>query len=127
MKVYVITKGCYSDYHICCVTTDKEKAEVLAKKFSSRHDSADVEEYDTEEWEAGVDRDLYIITFDERGYAIHVGEGGSFDYSDPDRQVYRAYGNKNHLRVEVLAKDTTGAIKIAAEKRAKYLAEQAGL
>lgn len=28
-KVYVITKGCYSDYHICAVTLDKEKAERL--------------------------------------------------------------------------------------------------
>jgi hypothetical protein len=127
MKVYAITKGCYSDYHICCVTTDKEKAEVLAKKFSSRYDPADVEEYDTEEWEAGVDRDRYIITFDERGNVVHVEEGGSFDYGVPDNRVYRAHGNKNHLHAEVLAKDTTGAVKIAAEKRAKYLAEQAGL
>lgn len=31
MKVYVITKGIYSDYHICAVAMDEEKAKVLGK------------------------------------------------------------------------------------------------
>ena len=30
--VYVITSGCYSDYHICAVSLDLKKAEML-KKF----------------------------------------------------------------------------------------------
>ena len=33
--VYVIAKGCYSDYHICAVTLDKEKAERLCKLFDN--------------------------------------------------------------------------------------------
>lgn len=28
-KAYVITKGTYSDYHICAVTLDKSRAEKL--------------------------------------------------------------------------------------------------
>ena len=49
MKVYVITQGCYSDYHICAVATDEEKAKLLKKYYSCRDDIAEIEEYDTEE------------------------------------------------------------------------------
>lgn len=48
MKVYVITEGNYSDYHICTVTTNKERAEKLVKIFSDNWDDAKIEEYDTE-------------------------------------------------------------------------------
>lgn len=34
MEIYVITKGTYSDYHICALTLDKEKAECLKKIYS---------------------------------------------------------------------------------------------
>ena len=35
MKAYIITKGEYSDYHICAVTLDKDKAEQLKKLFTN--------------------------------------------------------------------------------------------
>lgn len=50
MKVYVITKGDYSDYHICGVSLDKEEAELIAEKCSTSYDEASVETYDTEEF-----------------------------------------------------------------------------
>lgn len=34
MKIYIITKGDYSDYHICNVTTDYEKAKRYKKAYS---------------------------------------------------------------------------------------------
>lgn len=36
VKIYVITKGEYSDYHICTVATDYAKAQILQKKFSDK-------------------------------------------------------------------------------------------
>ena len=32
--VYVITKGQYSDYHICAVTMDKDRAERMRKLYN---------------------------------------------------------------------------------------------
>ena len=45
MKVYVVTKGEYSDYHICCVCLDRETAERRARLFDSIYisDKAQVE------------------------------------------------------------------------------------
>lgn len=46
-KVYVVTKGSYSDYHICRIFLDKKKAEKYKESISdSSYDGkADVEEY----------------------------------------------------------------------------------
>ena len=46
MKVYVVTAGSYSDYHIAKVFTDKDKAEEYREWL---YDSNDVEEYETED------------------------------------------------------------------------------
>lgn len=46
MKVYIVTAGSYSDYHIEKVFTDKDKAEEFAKWC---YDSNGVDEYDTED------------------------------------------------------------------------------
>lgn len=49
MKIYIVTQGCYSDYGIKKVFTDKAKAELYAKlKTTSGWDGdCRVEEYDT--------------------------------------------------------------------------------
>lgn len=46
MKIYVVTSGCYSDYHIEKVFTDKTKATEYAEWLE---DSNDIEEYETED------------------------------------------------------------------------------
>lgn len=46
MKIYIVTSGCYSDYGIDKVFTDKQKAEEYAEWLE---DSNDVEEYETDD------------------------------------------------------------------------------
>lgn len=48
MIVYVITKGCYSDYHVCGVAIDRQAANRLKKLYSDSVEEAYIEEYDTE-------------------------------------------------------------------------------
>lgn len=43
MKIYVITRGTYSDYHIVTIFTDKHKAELYLKYYNY----CNLEEYDT--------------------------------------------------------------------------------
>lgn len=43
MKIYAITKGTYSDYHICALTVNKEKAEHLKKLYTDEYDEAFIE------------------------------------------------------------------------------------
>ena len=49
MKVYVLTSGEYSNYHIVGVLLDEEQARIAAEVMSDRHDDVEVETYDTDE------------------------------------------------------------------------------
>ena len=73
MKVYVVTQGSYSDYHIEQVFLEREKAELYCKLHdtSGWGDHPELEEYDTyddfvEEEKKSI-KYLYSFKLDERG------------------------------------------------------------
>ena len=127
-KIYVVTQGNYSDYHIVAVTLDKEIAEKIAAKFSNDWGECDVEEYGDAEL---MLKPAWTIRFDKAGNVCDTDECDS-DYSYhrigevyENKSIY--YGGNYHISATVAADDLESAIKIAAEKRAKYLAEKLGL
>lgn len=130
MKIYVITKGEYSDYHICAVTESKEKAEMLREVFSRNeyeYDKAKIEEYDTEN--PDIEKILYPmweIVFNGNGSVKSIDEV-TYGVDRYREEIYDQYYVKNGVFVALFAKDKESAIKIAAERRAKYLAEKQGL
>jgi hypothetical protein len=58
MKIYVITQGEYSDYHICAVTDDKERAKKLQLIYSDSYNAAEIEEYNTDDYD-----DSYVKSY----------------------------------------------------------------
>lgn len=63
MKIYVITQGKYSEYHIVAATTDKTKAKNLQKIFDSRGDdfySSHIEEYEDGAYKSVNDKGYLI-------------------------------------------------------------------
>lgn len=124
-KIYVITQGVYSDYHIVAATTDYELAKKIAAKFTTRYDDCEIEEYDDAEV---MLRPAYRIYFDASGNVDSTDEcKDAYDYSGIGKCNEYGYGFNSKMRVTVSADDPESAIKIAAEKRAKYLAEKLGL
>lgn len=127
MKVYVITRGSYSEYHICAVTTDPEEAEKLAKIYSDRYDTAEVEEYDTEEhqdWLCG--RVPYEVIFWRSHQTPHLSLLAPSAAFTPGVKVDPRLGSVE-MKVLLYAPDAETALKIAQDKRAEYLAQQAGI
>lgn len=126
MTVYVITRGEYSDYHICAVTLDAEKAYKLAKMYSSRYDAANVETWETVT-EADVNalngRRQYYVNFNSDGSADVIRN--NWDYKDFSESVIE--DESGYFSVRLYAKDEEAAIKIAAERRAKCLAKKEGI
>ena len=61
MKIYVVTRGCYSDYRIIAVFESKEKAEHYAK-YHSDYDSCIVEVYDTEDTQYQISAGYIKVT-----------------------------------------------------------------
>lgn len=125
MKVYVITLGCYSDYHICSVTLDKEQAEMLREKYSSEYDSAEIETYDTDDNNLILKcGNVYSCWYLKEDSQIIINPS-TFSYFRPeDLEVCTARAG---YRTHVLADSEEDALKIASDKFAKYRAEKMGL
>lgn len=123
MKVYVITKGAYSAYHICAVAADYEKACILQKKFSTKYDTAEIEEFDTEDFnDIFTKKNLYNVWFGSNGNVREVFEE-ELDYFDPEDNPVRVL-KSGMVAVYVFAFDKESAVKIAAEKRAMELSKR---
>lgn len=67
-KVYVVTEGCYSDYHIEAIFSDKNKADIHAALLNSTpgRDGAEVEEYELDDVE--IDTNKKVIHYAVVGY-----------------------------------------------------------
>lgn len=125
MKIYVVTKGCYSDYHIVAATLDKDVAEAIRAKFDGNGiwDEATIEEFEDAEI---MLKSLWSVTFSPNGLLESVEDASDSEYN---------YENVNKCRTlkdgrvwVYISADTAGAaVKIAAEKRAEFLAQREGI
>ena len=115
MKIYAITKGAYSDYHIIALTIDKNKAERLRDMYSGEYDVAVIQEYD--------DGDIEISElhwhYDAYDDSIEKISRDSPDWSMGEYATnYEAY---------VIAPDADHARKKAQDLIAAHRALRAGL
>lgn len=120
MKVYVVTQGRYSDYHIIGVTLDKKLAEKAAE-FNMKYGrysntEAYIEEWETDDFHSSALTCVFEVDFDENGNIIDCEENHW-----ADEEFTRA------SMVIVRAKDEEHAKKIAIDRRAMYLAAKEGI
>lgn len=122
MKIYAVTAGSYSDYHIVALTTNKERAEHIAKIYGKNrwHDTAEVEEYEDAE---SVDYKIYWrVTFDnEHNFEkAEFAEGlGVEEINAMEEKMPIIYGTGKY-RFTVTADDEEHAKKIAFDLMAEY-------
>ena len=130
MKIYVVTQGIYSDYHICGVAVNRKTAEKIAKyvdSFGSSYHSANIEEYETDAWRNVVNEGaMYEVrkTSKEKLYVDKQEYDVEELYKNRNKVVCTA--NKT-LVTNVIASDEGHALKIATDLFAKYEAEEEGL
>ena len=129
--IYVITRGSYSDYHICAVASTQERAEQLQKMYSRYDEMADIEEYKidvpSDEYFTENPTPYWKIEFNENGSLINAE---SF-YDSPNLPIKikeKCWSFNAPLTIINIQADTQEkAMKIAYDKRAQYLAEKFGL
>ena len=122
MKIYVVTQGEYSAYHIVGVTLDRQKAERWVELYNDSagkyDDDAQVEEYESDSFGANG---LYLwqvdSEFGEINCRVFYGCGPEWNYTMSD----------GDFRVTVMAKDRDHAIKAAYDKVAMLRAEREGI
>ena len=131
MKVYVVTAGEYSDYHIECVTLSYETAEEYIKRRSGDFygDSFEIEKYDTDDLDGYLaDKRSCWIVWKIKG---RISSQQLTDVGLPDcgyrwgcvqRMLYNG-----RIFVNVKAETQKKAEKIAEDLFTKYEAEKAGI
>lgn len=123
-NIYVVTKGSYSDYHIITATTDEKLAYEIAKKFSDKYEEADVEIYEDAEI---MLKPLYRVEFDKNGNIYDVSDESHNGYLYRKANKYQSNIWCPSGYIYVTANNADHAVKIANEKRAEYLAREAGI
>lgn len=124
-EIYVVTKGCYSDYHIIAATTNKTAADEIARKMSTDWEAAQVEVFsDAKEY---YKKNFYNVRFDKYGHVKDIVDCDTCD-------LEYTFDSGNYLQefsfgtnVIVNADSADQAIKIACDTLAKHLAEKIGL
>ena len=124
MKVYVITKGSYSGYHICGVSLDKEEAKKIEELVTPDWEDGMVEEYDTESFspflQGGKLYRVRLIENDE----IEVNEDADYEYSIGILNKVKPMFHDGWYYVYVLAKDEDHARQIGADIMFQYKYEK---
>lgn len=126
--ICVITKGTYSDYHICAVATNRERAEELKRMYSDRYNDAEIEEFEenvpSNEFYTLNPCTYWEINFNSDGTSY--GPSIYFDKPNLNIQVQKSWNN-SIMVINITADSAETAFKIARDERAKYLAQQFGL
>lgn len=128
MKVYVITEGDYSDYHIVGVTLDWKKAEAYCRVARSDLYAPEVEEFDTDLFDSIESRKPYSVIMYNDGRV--EAEEFDFEYSyeiAARHEVQRlGYNLDDNWIVHVLAEDEAHARKIGIDyiMQAKYMEQE---
>lgn len=130
MKVYIVTDGEYSDYHIEAVFDDRKKAELHA----ALHNCNCVEEYDVNDCKIEGNTKYYVVHY------IEEGRGGELYVDNIRYSTKREHGIETHrrseffgstirlmIRVSLEEHNEERALKIAQDMYAMYKAAKEGL
>lgn len=124
MKVYVITKGAYSDYHICGVSLDKKTAEQIAERLTTEWGDAEVETYDTEEYsqvlKGGNAYRIRLLEDDK----VEVSEDADLEWCMPYINKVEKMWKNLGIYTFVIAEDEDHARKIGTDILYQYKYEK---
>lgn len=118
MKIYALTRGSYSDYHIEAMFSSKEKAQAFATIANMT--DAHFEEHDVDpEIPQELKHGLYPYSIEisiESGVVYYCQKLEFWTYMRPARILHKG------IDFSCWAKDEEHATKIASEIRAEYIA-----
>ncbi len=130
-SIFLVTAGEYSSYGWVCAFTKKEDADAYVGRRNKVHpmyEEAMVEEIQ-------LDTNIDVARSEEFFWDILFGVDGSvqfaFSHLVPSSRVIENFrestGRIGVFIPGVVAKDEEGAVKIAAELRARWIAEKEGI
>lgn len=139
MKVFILTAGEYSDYHVVGVFSDKDKIAQFVKRYNqpeSYQEPEDVYDDFNEPLEMEIDDSVSYTDPDNRFYDVSMSfNGDNASARETEFQwTYRMYKDKpmlinrktNEVELYVFAKTPKQAIQVLNDKRTQYIAQNGG-
>ena len=118
MKIFLVTDGEYSDYHVKGAFSTKEKAEEAIILYSA----GNIEEREIDEFPPHPKGMLpYCVQMDIDGNSL-VKRKNSQGFEFYEKDKWRPYGNNVDVCFYMWAKDEQHAVKIANERRTELIA-----
>ena len=134
MKVYVITSGEYSDYGICAVEIDRNRAECICATLNKDvfYEKCEIEEYDTDDIQCDSNKKVMECYVAEFNYCTLDEVYMASPFISFERNEIKMFNQnwKRHIRITAtFAKGTPmeKARKIMKDRVAKWKAEREGL
>lgn len=120
-KVYIVTRGNYSDYRIMRVFRSRQAAKRFIKQAEDHDEFYRASDYRIEEWEIGTGKELplFHVWIDANGDADGSYENESVEYCEI---VQSAKTGNLFLNCVIAAENKEHAIKVANERRAMLIA-----
>lgn len=133
MKVFVVTQGAYSDYHIIAVCIDKNRAQQIArltsKDLNDSYSRSEIEEYELDEAYGLFPENIsniYRLEYDDaKKLTLLKCENGEDEYNDALSDFVNHSGKK--YITYVFANTPEDALKIGADRITQFRAEEQGL
>ena len=135
MRVYVVTSGEYSDYHIDAIFTDNEQAELYCATHERTLDNPYIEEWETDEvkFESCVPvKNLWTASIRNDGIVSYIHSRLTLENRKKVEPFNKCFGRTSvtgHRVSITLDKDITQekALKIIFDYLAKWKAELCGI
>ena len=129
MKVYIVTSGAYSDYHIDAVFSTKENAEKYNNIYGEG-DFDDIEEFEVDDEMALINRirdekiTIYLVCMDRDGNVKEVSKESPCISLEKELLAgkHRHILYADCMDMRVIAKDEKHAVKIVNERRVQLIA-----
>ena len=122
--IYIVSSGCYSDYHIDAVFDSKELAEKFVETFNENnmfHNQMRIEEWELNPLKKELKKDFnpYFVRMKRNGDTIEIG-GCIYPSDYIEKETKLDY--EGNMLTYVMARDEKHAIKIANERRVQFIA-----
>lgn len=132
MKLYAITEGDYSAYHIITLCSDRAVAESIYERLKKADEGFEypLHSYRIEEYTDGKvysDESMkgYCVRFDGPECEVKAEGEGEIEYCFREDVIWQTNGTIHCLYI--FAHNEEEAKKIASERRAKLIAERTGV
>lgn len=117
MKIYIVTKGSYSDYHICAIFSTEEKAQRLVDSLNRRWNTPCIEEYEIDAVEIPKGYKNYFVRMTKEGSVLEQNISDSTYFMNET-----GFDINQNIFSYQFAEDETHAVKITNERRVQKIA-----